>query len=94
MLFKSKIKWMHLSISKFATFLIFLKLEKNLFLSTLIADITGNSILVKHEHLAFLVSLLYSVNSQFSSHTEIPFFLNSSCLSFKVLSVPLSLVNE
>ena len=27
--------------------------------------------LVSHEHFAFLVSLLYSVNSQFSSHTEI-----------------------
>ena len=49
---------MHLSILKLATFFMFLKFENNCFLSTLIADIIGNYILVKHEHIAFLVSLL------------------------------------
>ena len=44
------------SISKLPIFLISLKFENNLFLSTLTLDIIGSSIFVSHEHITFFVS--------------------------------------
>ena len=47
---------------------------------------------ISQEHLTFLFSLLYSTNSQFSSHKD-KLFINSFLLSFNGISVPLSEVD-
>ena len=69
-----------------------LKLFDNKFSSEIISEIKFISIFVKHSHRAFLVIESYPLNVQLFSHKDKLLSTYSFFLSFKIISVPFSVV--
>ena len=84
----------HFIVTKFEVVLSLIKLLDKRFSSWIIVEIKSNFGFVSHSHFTFLTSELYPLKVQLFSHKDKLKSSNSLCLSFNIISVPLSVVYE